>query len=205
MEQRYLKMYDIQTRDEDGSNPHIEGYFAVFDDIYEVWPGATESIAPGAFTESISQDVRALYNHNQDLVLGRSSAGTLQLKQDSHGLWGDIEINREDSDAMNVYQRVKRGDITGCSFGFDIEKESRDVRPDGSVHYTIERVNPLYEISPCVFPAYEATKITARGKDLEQIKKRRIQAWRDQMIERLRKKGANNDGTESTDASEEDR
>ena len=204
MEQRYLRMHDIQTREDESANPQIEGYFAVFGDIYEVWPGATESIAPGAFTESISQDVRALYNHNPDLVLGRSSAGTLQLKEDSHGLWGCIRINREDSDAMNVYQRIKRGDITGCSFGFDIEKESREDRVDGTVHYTIERVNPLYEISPCVFPAYEATKISARGKDLEQIRKRKVQAWRDQMIERLRQKGANEDGTESTDAPEKD-
>ena len=204
MEQRYLRMHDIQTREDESASPQIEGYFAVFGDIYEVWPGATESIAPGAFTESISQDVRALYNHNPDLVLGRSSAGTLQLKEDSHGLWGCIRINREDSDAMNVYQRIKRGDITGCSFGFDIEKESREDRVDGTVHYTIERVNPLYEISPCVFPAYEATKISARGKDLEQIRKRKVQAWRDQMIERLRQKGANEDGTESTDAPEKD-
>ena len=189
MEQRYLRMHDIQTREDESANPQIEGYFAVFGDIYEVWPGATESIAPGAFTESISQDVRALYNHNPDLVLGRSSAGTLQLKEDSHGLWGCIRINREDSDAMNVYQRIKRGDITGCSFGFDIEKESREDRADGTVHFTIEKVNPLYEVSPCVFPAYEATKVSARGDDLEQIRKRKLQAWRDQMIERLRKKG----------------
>lgn len=189
MEQRYLRMHDIQTREDESANPQIEGYFAVFGDIYEVWPGATESIAPGAFTESISQDVRALYNHNADIVLGRASAGTLQLREDSHGLWGSIRINREDSDAMNVYQRIKRGDITGCSFGFDIEKESTDIREDGSVHFTIEKVNPLYEVSPCVFPAYEATKVSARGDDLEQIRKRKLQAWRDQMIERLRKKG----------------
>ena len=203
MEQRFLRMHDIQTREDGSSSPQIEGYFAVFGDIYEVWPGATESIAPGAFTDSISQDVRALYNHNSDLVLGRSSAGTLQLKEDSHGLWGSIRINRDDSDAMNVYQRIKRGDITGCSFGFDIEKESRDVHSDGTVHYTIEKVNPLYEISPCVFPAYDATKVSARGKDIEQIRKRKLQAWRDQMVERLKKKGAD-DGTESTDAPEKD-
>ena len=203
MEQRYLRMHDIQTREDESANPQLEGYFAVFGDVYDVWPGATESIAPGAFADSISQDVRALYNHNPDIVLGRSSAGTLQLREDSHGLWGSIRINREDSDAMNVYQRIKRGDITGCSFGFDIEKESRDVHSDGTVHYTIEKVNPLYEISPCVFPAYEATKVSARGKDLEQIRKRKIQAWRDQMIERLRQKGAD-DGTESIDAEEKD-
>ena len=188
MEHRYLNMHDIKTRDSDSDNPnpHIEGYFAVFGDVYEVWPGVTESIAAGAFTDSVSQDVRALYNHNSDVVLGRASAGTLHLRQDDRGLWGDIEINREDSEAMNVYRRIQRGDITGCSFGFEIEKESWQEKDDGTLHYTIERVNPLYEVSPCAFPAYEATRISARGKDLDAIKARAAQAWRDKMSARLK-------------------
>lgn len=189
MEQRYLQMHDIKTREADNENPHVDGYFAVFGDVYEVWPGVTESIAPGAFTDSVSQDVRALYNHNTDVVLGRASAGTLHLKQDDRGLWGDIEINRDDTEAMNVYRRIKRGDITGCSFGFEIESERYDQHEDGSVHYTIEKVNPLYEVSPCVFPAYEATRISARGRNLDEIKKRSLQAWKDTMMKRL--KGAN--------------
>ena len=201
MEQRYLNMHEITCRDTDTENPHIEGYFAVFGDVYEVWPDVTESIAPGAFTESISQDVRALYNHNTDVVLGRASAGTLHLRQDERGLWGDIEINREDTEAMNVYRRIKRGDITGCSFGFEIESERYDIKDDGSVHYTIEKVNPLYEISPCAFPAYEATRISARGKNLETIKARTAQAWRDRMNARL--KGEKKDA-ESTDAAQKD-
>ena len=202
MEQRYLQMHDIQTRSEDGSDEKIvEGYFAVFDEIYNVWPGVTESIRQGAFDESVSQDVRALYNHNTDAILGRVSAGTLQLKQDSHGLWGQIKINSKDTDAVNVYERIARGDITGCSFGFDIESEERDIREDGSVHYTITKVNPLFEVSPCVFPAYEATNISSRGRDLEEIKKRSLQAWKDQMLERVKKGG--HDGTQGTDASEE--
>lgn len=203
METRFLKMHEVKTRETDSGNPEIEGYFAVFGDVYEVWPGVTESIEAGAFSESVSQDVRALYNHNNDVVLGRVSAGTLELKEDSHGLWGRVEINRNDSEAMNVYERIKRGDITGCSFGFGIESERCDFKDDGSVHYTIEKVNPLYEVSPCAFPAYEQTNVSARGKDLERIHERARQAWRDRMHERL-KKGANTDGTQSPDASKED-
>lgn len=203
MIQRYLKMHDIKTRETDGSGPEIEGYFAVFDEVYQVWPGVTESIQQGAFDESISQDVRALYNHNTDVILGRVSAGTLELRQDSHGLWGKVKINPDDTEAMNVYNRIARGDITGCSFGFEIESERNDIKEDGSVHYTIERVNPLYEVSPCVFPAYEATHISSRGHDLEVIKQRLSQAWKDRMMARL-KKGEISDGTESTDAAEED-
>lgn len=195
-------MHDIKTRSEDESGERIvEGYFAVFDEIYTVWPGVTESIRAGAFDESISQDVRALYNHNTDQILGRVSAGTLTLKQDSHGLWGQIKINSKDTEAVNVYERIARGDITGCSFGFEIESEERDIHEDGSVHYTITKVNPLFEVSPCVFPAYEATNISSRGRDLDEIKKRSLQAWKDQMVERLKKGGQ--DGTQSTDASEE--
>ena len=201
METRYLQMHDIQTReaDEEG-NPHLEGYFAVFDEIYEVWPGVTESIRPGAFDNSVMQDVRALYNHNHDIILGRVSAGTLHLRQDSHGLWGDITLNRKDTDAMNAFERVTRGDISGCSFGFDIKRESYEILEDGTIHYMIEEVDPLWEVSPCVFPAYEQTTISSRGKEAEQIKARVRQAWKDRMMARL--KGENN-GTESTDAPEE--
>lgn len=201
MERRYLHMHDITTRNDTDGDLYLEGYFAVFNEDYNVWNGATESIAPGAFDDSVSGDVRALYNHNDDLILGRTSAGTLELKQDSRGLWGRIKMNRNDSDAMNAYARIQRGDITGCSFGFDIESESTDYRDDGTVHWTINKVNPLYEVSPCVFPAYEQTNVSARGKQIETMQKRKKEVWRHTMLQKL--KGEAN-GTESTDASEED-
>lgn len=201
MERRYMHMHDIKTRDDTDGDLFVEGYFAVFNENYNVWNGATESIAPGAFDSSVSGDVRALYNHNDDLILGRTSAGTLELKQDSRGLWGRIKVNRNDSDAMNAYARIQRGDITGCSFGFDIESEETDYRDDGSVHWTITKVNPLYEVSPCVFPAYEQTNVSARGKQIETMKKRKKEVWRHTMLQKL--KGESN-GSESTDAAEED-
>lgn len=186
MQQRSLPMNEIQTR-ADGEEMVIEGYFAVFGDVYEIMPGATESIAPGAFDDSISGDVRALYNHDHNIVLGRTSAGTLELKQDSHGLWGRISINRADSDAVNAYERIKRGDITGCSFGFEVESEETEYREDGSVHWTLTRINPLYEISPCVFPAYDATTVSARQRDLDTLKKRMTDAWREEMRRKLKR------------------
>ena len=185
VEHRYIPIDQMETR-EDGDDLYIEGYFAVFNSDYELWPGATESIAPGAFDDSVSDDVRALYNHNTDLVLGRTSAGTMEIKQDSRGLWGRIRINREDSEAMNAYARIKRGDITGCSFGFDIAAQEADYRDDGSVHWTITRVSPLYEISPCTFPAYQDTTVSARRNDLEEIKRKRTEAWKHRALERLR-------------------
>lgn len=186
MEHRYLPMDRMETR-EDGDDLYLEGYFAVFDRTYELWPGATESIAPGAFTDALGDDVRALYNHNTDLVLGRTSAGTAELRQDDHGLWGRIRINRDDTDALNAYQRIRRGDITGCSFGFDIAEQETDYRDDGTVHWTILSVSPLYEISPCTFPAYRDTTVSARKRDLEDIKTKRAEVWKHDALARLSK------------------
>ena len=200
MENRYLHLHDIETRSNDDKRI-VEGYFAVFNEIYQVWPDVTESIAPGAFTDSMTGDIRALYNHNDDLILGRTSAGTLELREDDKGLWGKITINEKDSDAVNVYERIARGDITGCSFGFDIESETREVQPDGTVHFTITKVNPLYEVSPCVFPAYEQTQIASRGRQIADMRKRATEAWKARQIARLK---GETDGIESTTAPKED-
>lgn len=186
----------FETREEDGRKS-IEGYFAVFNSNYEIGPGMSESIAPGAFSKTISGDVRALINHDTTLVLGRTKAHTLELREDEHGLWGRVEINSNDSDALNLYERVNRGDVDGCSFGFDIVDEGTEYRDDGSVHWTIREVN-LYEVSACTFPAYEATNISAREKQRDDLRKRRMDAWKERMKARLKH------GTESTAASEED-
>lgn len=173
------------TTREDGDSLSIEGYFAVFNSTYEIAPGMSESIAPGAFSGSISGDVRALINHDTTLVLGRSKAGTLELREDAHGLWGKILVNPNDVDAMNLYSRVKRGDVDQCSIGFEIRSEDTEIREDGSIHWTIKEVDPLYEVSCCTFPAYEETNIAARAKQREDIRQRELQVWREQMKERL--------------------
>ena len=171
---------------EDNGELYIEGYFAVFNSVYELWPGATESIAPGAFSGALGGDVRALTNHDTTLVLGRTKAGTLELREDGHGLWGRVRINREDGDAMNLYHRVQRGDVDQCSFGFDILEENVEQREDGSVHFTIEKIGPLYEVTVATFPAYEETAVAARSAQAEQIRRRAGQAWRETMKNRLK-------------------
>lgn len=173
------------TTREDGEAPAIEGYFSVFNSIYEIAPGMTESVAPGAFANSLSNDVRALTNHDTTLVLGRTKAHTLELREDSHGLWGRIDINPKDADAMNLYERVKRGDVDQCSFGFDIRSEDTDIREDGSVHWTIRDVE-LYEVSCCTFPAYESTTISARSAQRDEIQKREREAWKVRMTNKLK-------------------
>ena len=184
---RQMRSVDAQfTTREDSDNLSIEGYFAVFNSNYDMGYGMSESIAPGAFDETISDDVRAQINHDTTLVLGRTAAHTLELRQDEHGLWGRITINPKDSDAMNLYERVKRGDVNQCSFGFDINEEETEFLENGDVHWTIKSVK-LYEVSCCTFPAYEDTSIAARKKDAEELKKRSLEAWKEKMRNRIHK------------------
>ena len=176
----------FKTR-EDGGTLRIEGYFAVFDSTTELWPGAFESIAPGAFTEAITRDdVRALIDHETMYVLGRNISSTLELREDERGLWGGILINPNDQDAMNLYARVQRGDVSQCSFGFDILNEETEFFEDGSIKWTIKEVK-LYEVSVCTFPAYKETEVEARKKDFEALRKRTIEANKLKLREKLKK------------------
>lgn len=198
---RQLRTIDttFQTREDESSAPHISGYFAVFNSDYDMLPGVlSESIAPGAFNNTLNDDIRALTNHDTTLVLGRTTAGTLQLRVDDHGLFGDITINPNDRDAMNTWERVKRGDVSQCSIGFEIVDEVPEPRSDGSTHWTIREIR-LYEVSVCTFPAYEDTAIKARQKDAEELKRRAFEARKMKIKEGL------HHGNRRDDAQEEDR
>lgn len=187
---------DFTTR-EDGEELRIEGYFAVFNSNYDIGPGMSESIAPGAFKNTLADDIRALVNHDTTLVLGRTSAHTLELREDERGLWGRISINPKDTDAMNLYERVKRGDVSQCSIGIEIVREDTEISEDGSVHWTIQEVR-LYEVTCCTFPAYKETNISAREAQRDEFLKRRLEAWKTKMKARLK------NGTQSDNAEKED-
>lgn len=193
MRQTRMICTEFNTREDGDKGLTIEGYFAVFNSIYDIAPGMSESIAPGAFTEALGGDVRALVNHDTTLVLGRNKAGTLELREDSHGLWGEVRINPNDSAAMDLYERVKRGDVDGCSIGFDIAEEKTDFLENGDVHFTIEKISPLYEVSACTFPAYQETNVSAREAQVEEIRRRERDAWKTKLKERLQ------NGIKSTD------
>mgnify|MGYP003308057480 CR=1 FL=1 len=190
MERRTFKTDFKLRRDGEENHPVIEGYFSVFNSNYEMGAGMSESIAPGAFDGQTSGDVRALIDHETRLVLGRTKAGTLQLSQDERGLWGRIDINPNDGDAMNLVARVERGDVDQCSFGFDILDEETEFRDDGSVHWTIKSVK-LYEVSVVTFPAYQDTAVACRSKQKEELDKRKTEAWRERALNKLH--GGNKD------------
>lgn len=175
---------NLHTRS-DEEEKVIEGYFAVFNNQTELWPGAFEEIDPDAFNGTLDNDVRALINHDTAFVLGRNKANTLELKVDDKGLWGRIKINPFDTDAVNLYERVKRGDVDQCSFGFNIISEETDFRDDGTVKWRLKEID-LHEVSVVTFPAYEATGVQARMKEVEQHEERMLGQKKNNLKERLK-------------------
>lgn len=150
--------------DSDTDKKYIEGYFVVYNSEVELWPGYYEKIAPEALGKSIeNNDIRCLFNHDTGFVLGRTGNGTVTLKSDSTGLYATVEINQNDRQAMDVYERVKRGDIATCSFGFFEKVHEMETDESGLVvHNTVTEAD-VFEISICPFPAYEETEISARS------------------------------------------
>jgi HK97 family phage prohead protease len=190
-----MKMKNATIR-EDGGKKYLEGYFSVFGEPYQVWDGWVETIERGAFARYLASgsDVKVLWNHDSNIVLGSTSNGTASLREDETGLFGSVEINEGDQEALNGYARVSRGDVDGCSFGFDIARQEEWWDDEGVYHTKILEVDPLYEVSPCTFPAYKATSISARNKDgleeakrrYEETKKQKMDEWREDMKTRLK-------------------
>jgi len=185
-EVKILNRNEIQTRasqagfsairnTENPDEMYIEGYFAKYDCETELWPGAFEEIARGAFNETLSNDIRALIEHNPHYILGRNKAKTLELRSDHIGLWGRIHINPKDQEAVNLYARVERGDVSQASFGFNVLEEETEHREEGSIKWKITKID-LHEVSVVSFPAYRDTELSARHTQAESIKKRRLKA-----------------------------
>ena len=195
MEQRIMKMKNTKIR-EDGGKRYLEGYFAVFGEPYQVWDGWIETIERGAFARYLAsgEDTKVLWNHDSNIVLGSTGNGTAVLREDETGLFGTVEINENDSEAVSAYARVARGDVDGCSFGFDIGRQEEWWDEEGIYHTKITEVDPLFEVSPCTFPAYKATSISARNKEsfadakkrFDEAKKEKMIHWRDDMKKRLK-------------------
>lgn len=152
----------------EGEAPKIVGHAAVFDSPTKIngWLGGfVEEIAPGAFTESIAQDdIRGLFNHDSNLVLGRNTAGTLTLEEDDIGL--RYEIDPPDSElGQSLLKSIERKDITGSSFGFSVQKQEW-TEDDDSNEPDRRRILKckLYDVSPVTFPAFEDTDVAVRAR-----------------------------------------
>lgn len=162
----------LQTREAENDQMIIGGYFVVFNSWTELWDGYYEQVSPKAFESIDLTDIRALINHNDGLVLGRTKSNTLTLRVDEKGLYGEIKVNPNDQDAVNLYERVKRGDVDQCSFGFQITEEEWEDADEG-YRSTITGIK-LFEVSVVTFPAYEDTSVSARSKDILNFRKRKL-------------------------------
>lgn len=187
MEIKTREMYfrtDFQTRQENDAK-YIEGYFIRFNEETKLWEGAFEEVDPGAVDDSLkNNDIRCLFNHDTSIVLGRTGNGTLELKKDSKGIFGRVKINPNDKQALDIYARIERGDINACSFGFNIIDEEIQNRDDGTTKFVLKKID-LHEVSPVTFPAYPTTSIQARKQDLAEHKKRKLEAKKNKLKERL--------------------
>lgn len=162
----------LQTREAENDQMIIGGYFVVFNTWTELFEGYFEQVSPKAFENIDLTDIRALINHNDGLVLGRTKSNTLTLRVDDKGLYGEIKVNPNDQDAVNLYERVKRGDVDQCSFGFQITNEELEDTIEG--YRSIITGIKLYEVSVVTFPAYEDTSVSARSKDIFNFRKRKL-------------------------------
>jgi len=161
------RTYDVTSLDvlarSDEQPERIVGHAAVFNVIGD---GGyfREKIAPGAFAKTIqADDIRALFNHDANFVLGRNTAGTLTLREDDKGLW--IEVSPPDTQfAHDLMISISRGDISQMSFGFQIISEERQKGEGGDLDlYTLREVR-LWDVSPVTFPFYKQTDVSVHSR-----------------------------------------
>jgi len=168
-ELRILKTAELRVKRNGDELPKIEGYAAVFDKNSEDM-GFIERIAPGAFKKALkTSDVRALFNHDSNIILGRSTAGTLELKEDKKGLF--MSVTPPDTQLVRdmVLSPIERGDVTQQSFGFTVQSDDWDYRDNEPSIRTITEIKELFDVSPVTFPAYPDTAVALRS--LDKIKK----------------------------------
>jgi HK97 family phage prohead protease len=156
--------------DSTGDKPLIRGYAALFNSLSEDLGGFREQLATGAFTAALgSSDVRALINHDPNLVLGRNKAGTLTMREDASGLF--VEIMPPDTQAArDLVALMTRGDVSQMSFAFTVAKEDQTWTREGTGPWlrTIKRVSQLYDVSVVTYPAYSQTSAAVRALEERQ-------------------------------------
>lgn len=170
---------DVQLEQRDGEPAKIRGYAAVFNQLSEDLGGFREQLATGAFSDAIgASDVRALINHDANLVIGRNKSGTLTMSEDAVGL--RVEITPPDTQAArDLVELMKRGDVNQMSFAFTVSKEDQTWTRDGSGPWlrTIKKVSRLFDVSVVTYPAYPQTSAAVRAlEDLQSAEAAKAQA-----------------------------
>ena len=152
---------DVELRAESDTLTAV-GYAARFNTLSQNLGGFVESIDPAAFNQTVKEaDVRALFNHDPNFVLGRMSAGTLRLEVDKVGLRYEVDLPNT-STGRDLAELLKRGDISGSSFGFRVIEDAWGETPDGFPQRSLKAV-ALRDIGPVTFPAYTAADVALRS------------------------------------------
>lgn len=165
--ERRLTPGKLEVRTGENGQRTIVGYAAVFDSPSVPLPGwngpFVERLAPGAFRNVLASDVRALWNHDPNFVLGRTAAGTLRLAEDTTGL--RVEIDPPDSVLAQAFMAsIERGDVSQMSFAFGVERDGQTWNRETTPHErTIHTVSALSDVSPVAYPAYPATTVAMRS------------------------------------------
>jgi len=160
LERRYCAQHHLKTARRNADQPlTFEGYAAVFNTLSVSMWGFREKIAPGAFAASLGDDVRALWDHQTGLVMGRTKSGTLRLAEDGTGLHFE---NEPPLSAAHQIESVQRGDVDQMSFGFRVLEDTWDMDGEEQIVRTLLKVK-LYEVSYVTFPAYTATSAQQRS------------------------------------------
>lgn len=173
IERRFLAADGLELRAEPESR-RISGYFALYDRFSPVYGKFRERIAPGFFDEAMQKsDVRALFNHDESRLLGRNRAGTLRLRSDSTGLYGEVDPVPATGTGDEVLENLRLGNLTGASFAFSMPAEGEGDRwakaADGVWERTLLRAAELFDVSVVTNPFYPDTSVAARAAtaDLE--------------------------------------
>jgi uncharacterized protein len=148
----------------------VRGYAAVYDKLSENLGGFRELIAPGAFDGVLEDDVRALLNHDSNLILGRTKSGTLRMGIDDKGLWYEYD-SPDTSYARDLLISLERGDVDQSSFQFTVEDDEWKEDEEQRYVRTIKKVRRLYDVSPVTFPAYPDATVALRS--LDRLKEKR--------------------------------
>ena len=181
MERRTLASpLSVQFRNE-GEKQKIFGYGSVYYDVtpeteYRIWDNYVERIMPGMFDRAIREqhDVRGLFNHDSNIILGRSTSGTMLLALDSKGLRYEIDYDPNDPDHVRVKAKMDRKDVTGSSFSFDPMEWT--IREEGDLTVVEMRDCVLYDVGPVTYPAYEGANSGMRA-----LKRSDAEAYRDEL------------------------
>ena len=150
----------LEVRAAGSSGRTLGGYASIFNSPADIGGSFREIVAPGAFSDALKADVRALIDHDSGRVIGRTTAGTLRLAEDDTGLAVEIDLP-DTSDGRDLATLIERGDISGMSFGFVVTKQAWDETGEVPIR-TIEAVD-LHEVSVVAFPAYDDTSIGLRS------------------------------------------